>query len=67
MISREEYHEHRESQESLIDREEPECPMCGSRKTPRTKVTTENTDADGNRGLKMKTITCVDCGYEYIF
>jgi hypothetical protein len=60
-MTKEEYHEYHESQESLIDREESECPMCGSRKPPKKNTVSEC------YGLKRVEKTCVDCKYEYIF
>lgn len=41
------------------------CDMCGSEKEPDVGVYNENTDADGNRGIKVKTISCVECEHEF--
>ena len=40
------------------------CPECGSTKQPKVYTTNECTDADGNRGIKIRWVECVDCYYE---
>jgi len=43
------------------------CPNCNSHKEPKIATFNENTDADGNRGIKVTYVECVDCGYEESF
>ena len=42
------------------------CPQCGSNRPPKIVKTNENTDADGNRGIEVITVTCLDCDYEEV-
>ena len=41
-----------------------ECPECGSVKEPIVENSYECSDADGNRGIWIKWIQCVECDYE---
>ena len=43
-----------------------ECEECGSTNFPDiSRPYYEFSDADGNRGIWVRYITCVDCGFEY--
>ncbi|MFA5560069.1 MAG: hypothetical protein WDA59_11565 [Methanofastidiosum sp.] len=43
-----------------------ECKKCGSTKPPKVSgASYEFSDADGNRGIWVEFIQCVDCGFEY--
>ena len=46
------------------DYDKYECPLCGSYNTLIKTVKNEYADADGNRGITVNYIECMDCGYE---
>ncbi len=40
------------------------CPECGSDKHPIIEESYEYSDADGNRGIWVRWLECMDCDYE---
>ncbi len=40
------------------------CDSCGEQSWPKVTTTIENSDADGNRGIYLHSVTCPICGEE---
>ena len=47
-----------------MDADDFTCPDCGSDSRPIVDRSYENADADGNRGIWITWVRCVDCDYE---
>ncbi len=41
------------------------CEACGEQSWPKVERTIENTDADGNRGVELFSVTCPVCFEEH--
>lgn len=40
------------------------CPQCSQNSIPDIETANENTDADGNRGMKIIYVECPWCGHK---